>query len=163
MSVISSRRKSCQSLSEVLPYQTGGGSNPCTGPARVWHAIKFHHFYILLGFKFPMQRFFKEVFTVMRVAPTQCTPNVLKEIMCFENLGLFVELDCGLQEFLYFFKMRWLLSPLRLEEGGLPFVDNIMWWKRNAHALRDDDVVIEVSSIEDSGKRNETEVSSHPD
>ncbi|CAL8135494.1 unnamed protein product [Prunus armeniaca] len=130
----------------------------------------------------------------MRVASMQCTPNFLKAIMCFENLGLFVELDCGLQEFLHFFKMRdmlvvngdwesdedlkilialcpgksscfdwWLLSPLRLEEGGLPSVDNIMWWKRNAHALQDDDVVIEVSSIEDYGKRNETKVSLHPD
>lgn len=56
-----------------------------------------------------------------------------------------------------------MLSPLRLEEGGLPSVDDIMWWKRNAHALRDDDAVIEVSSTEDSGKRNETEVSSYPD
>ncbi|CAL2247379.1 unnamed protein product [Prunus armeniaca] len=92
----------------------------------------------------------------MRVASMQCTPNFLKAIMCFENLGLFVELDCGLQEFLHFFKMR-------LEEGGLPSVDNIMWWKRNAHALQDDDVVIEVSSIEDYGKRNETKVSLHPD
>ncbi|KAH0983277.1 hypothetical protein GBA52_010454 [Prunus armeniaca] len=118
MSVMSSRRKSCQSLSKEIFQKwqpdevvlrlvaTKSGLNPCKGLARVWHAIKFHHFYISLGFKFPMQRFFKEVFAVMRVASMQCTPNFLKAIMCFENLGLFVELYCGLQESLHFFKMR---------------------------------------------------------
>ncbi|CAL9018597.1 unnamed protein product [Prunus brigantina] len=65
--------------------------------------ITFHPFYFSLGFKFPLSKLFKEVFCAMGCAPSQCTPNVFRAIMCFENLSCFFTLELTVREFFFFF------------------------------------------------------------
>ncbi|CAL8169024.1 unnamed protein product [Prunus armeniaca] len=65
--------------------------------------ITFRPFYFSLGFKFPLSKLFKEVFCAMGCAPSQCTPNVYRAIMCFKeyaqlrncNVKLFDSLSQG--------------------------------------------------------------------
>ncbi|BBG97113.1 hypothetical protein Prudu_006131, partial [Prunus dulcis] len=47
--------------------------------------ITFRPFYFSLGFKFLLSKHFKEVFCAMGCAPSQCTPNVDRAIMHFEQ------------------------------------------------------------------------------
>ncbi|XP_034227602.1 uncharacterized protein LOC117636985 [Prunus dulcis] len=68
--------------------------------------ITFRPFYFSLGFKFPLSKLFKEVFCAMGCAPSQCTPNVYRAIMCFENLSRFFMLELTVREFFYFFEVR---------------------------------------------------------
>ncbi|CAL2257356.1 unnamed protein product [Prunus armeniaca] len=68
--------------------------------------ITFRPFYFSLGFKFPLSKLFKEVFYAMECAPSQCTPNVYRAIMCFENLSRFFTLELTVREFFYFFEVR---------------------------------------------------------
>ncbi|CAL9011019.1 unnamed protein product [Prunus brigantina] len=59
--------------------------------------ITFHPFYFSLGFTFPLSKFFKKVFYVMECALSQCTPNVYRAIICFDNLNRFLKLDLKVQ------------------------------------------------------------------
>lgn len=49
-----------------------------------------------------------------------------------------------------------------LQDSGFLLIDDICWWKRNASAIQDDETMVDISSPEDYRKRNEAEVSSHP-
>lgn len=77
---------------------------PCVEPndpdARI---ITFHPFYFSLGFMFSLSKFFKKVFCTIECAPNQCTLNVCRAIMCFENMSRFFKRDQTGLEFLYFF------------------------------------------------------------
>ncbi|CAL2256732.1 unnamed protein product [Prunus armeniaca] len=55
--------------------------------------ITFHPFYFSLCFTFPLSKFFRKVFCTMDCAPSQCTSNVYRVIMCSENLSSFFKLD----------------------------------------------------------------------
>ncbi|CAL9000450.1 unnamed protein product [Prunus brigantina] len=68
--------------------------------------ITFHPFYFSLGFTFPSSKFFNEMFCVMECAPSQCTLNVYRAIICFENLSHFFKLDMTVREFFYFFEVK---------------------------------------------------------
>ncbi|CAL9001410.1 unnamed protein product [Prunus brigantina] len=68
--------------------------------------ITFRPFYFSLRFTFPLLKFFREVFYVMDCAPSQCTSNVYRAIMCFENPSRFFKLDLMVRQFFYFFEMR---------------------------------------------------------
>ena len=68
--------------------------------------ITFRPFYFSLGFTFPLSKFFREVFCAMECAPSQCTPNVYRAVICFENLSRFFKLDLTVKEFFYFFEVR---------------------------------------------------------
>ncbi|KAM1600657.1 hypothetical protein EV1_024662 [Malus domestica] len=72
----------------------------CNG---TWRAIKFHPYYFVLGFTFPMPHFFQEVFCSMRCAPAQCSPNAVRVMVGFHNLSQFFDLDLTINEFWYFF------------------------------------------------------------
>ena len=50
----------------VKRVKDGSSCEPCDG---AWRAIKFHPYYFVLGFTFPMPRFFQEVLCSMRCAP----------------------------------------------------------------------------------------------
>ena len=58
----------------VRRLKDGSSYEPCD---EVRRAIKFHPYYFVLGFTFPMPRFFQEVLCFMRCAPAQCSPNVV--------------------------------------------------------------------------------------
>ncbi|CAL2240991.1 unnamed protein product [Prunus armeniaca] len=68
--------------------------------------ITFRPFYFSLGFTFPMSKFFRDVLCAMECALSQCTPNVYRAVICFENLSHFFKLDLTVKEFLYFFEVR---------------------------------------------------------
>ncbi|CAL9000954.1 unnamed protein product [Prunus brigantina] len=80
---------------------------PCVDPnnAGAW-IITFRPFYFSLGFTFPMSKFFRDVLCAMECAPSQCTPNVYRAVLCFENLSHFFKLDLTVREFFYFFEVR---------------------------------------------------------
>ena len=44
-------------------------------------AIKFHPYYFVLGFIFPMLRLFQEVICSIKCAPAQCSPNVVRAMV----------------------------------------------------------------------------------
>ncbi|KAM2806260.1 hypothetical protein COP1_046898 [Malus domestica] len=58
----------------VKCVKDGSSHEPCS-EART--AIKFNPYYFVLGFTFPMPRFFQEVLCSMRCAPAQCSPNAV--------------------------------------------------------------------------------------
>ncbi|XP_021800206.1 LRR receptor-like serine/threonine-protein kinase FLS2 [Prunus avium] len=68
--------------------------------------ITFRPFYFSLGFTFPLSKLFRDVFCAMECAPSQCTPNVYRAILCFENLSRFFKLGLTVREFFYFFEVR---------------------------------------------------------
>ncbi|KAI5311332.1 hypothetical protein L3X38_000053 [Prunus dulcis] len=68
--------------------------------------ITFRPFYFSLGFKFPMSKFFRKVLHAIGCAPSQCTPNVYRIVICFDNLNRFFRLGLTLREFFYFFEVR---------------------------------------------------------
>ncbi|KAB2612886.1 hypothetical protein D8674_035202 [Pyrus ussuriensis x Pyrus communis] len=68
----------------------GSSCEPCSG---AWRAIKFHLYYFVLGFTFPMPRFFQEMLCFMKCAPAQCSPNVVCVMVWFFNLSQFFNLD----------------------------------------------------------------------
>ncbi|KAM1146689.1 hypothetical protein ACFX2J_038407 [Malus domestica] len=74
----------------VKRVKDGSSHKPCSGAQR---AIKFHLYYFVLGFIFPMSRFFQKVLCSMRCAPAQCSPNAVRVIMGFFNLSQFFDLD----------------------------------------------------------------------
>ena len=78
----------------------GSSREPCDG---AWRAIKFHPYYFVLGFTFPMPRFFQEVLCSMRFAPAQCSSNAVHVMVGFHNLSQFFDLDLTVNEFWYFF------------------------------------------------------------
>ncbi|KAM2570359.1 hypothetical protein TB2_010339 [Malus domestica] len=84
----------------VKQVKDGSSREPCSGTRR---AIKFHPYYFVLGFTFPMQRFFQEVLCSIRCAPTQCSPNTVHVMVGFHNLSQFFDLDLTVNEFWYFF------------------------------------------------------------
>ncbi|KAM1543538.1 hypothetical protein ACFX1Z_013181 [Malus domestica] len=73
---------------------------PCTGARR---DIKFHPYYFVLGFIFPMPRFFQEVFCSMKCASTQCSLSVVRVMVGFHNLSQFLDLDLTINKLWYFF------------------------------------------------------------
>ncbi|BBG93957.1 Protein kinase family protein with leucine-rich repeat domain, partial [Prunus dulcis] len=102
--------------------------------------ITFRNFYFSLGFKFPLSKLFKEVFCAMGCAPSQCTPNVYRAIMCFENLSCFFMLELTVREFFYFFEVRHfeLYAQVRVYKAKL-----FNGLSQGVHAWHDD--VLEVS------------------
>ncbi|KAM1743626.1 hypothetical protein ACFX12_013503 [Malus domestica] len=62
-------------------------------------AIKFHLYYFVLGFTFPMPRLFQEVICSMKCAPAQCSPNAVHAIVGFSNLSRFFDLGFTINEF----------------------------------------------------------------
>ncbi|KAM2822153.1 hypothetical protein COP1_038164 [Malus domestica] len=66
-------------------------------------AIKFHPYYFVLGFIFPMPQFFQEVICSMKCAPAQCSLNAVCVMVGFHNLSRFIDLDLTTNEFWYFF------------------------------------------------------------
>ncbi|KAB2597434.1 hypothetical protein D8674_000354 [Pyrus ussuriensis x Pyrus communis] len=72
----------------------------CSG---AWRAIKFHPYYFVLGFTFPMPRFFQEVLCSMKCAPAQCSPNAIRVMVGFLNLTQLFDLDLTINGFWYFF------------------------------------------------------------
>ncbi|KAM1001896.1 hypothetical protein ACFX2C_002383 [Malus domestica] len=68
----------------VKRAKDGSSSEPCGGARR---AIKFHPYYFVLGFTFPMPRFFQEVLCSMKCSPAQCSPNVVRVMVGFLNLS----------------------------------------------------------------------------
>ncbi|CAL2246122.1 unnamed protein product [Prunus armeniaca] len=68
--------------------------------------ITFRPFYFSLGFTFSMSKFFRDVLCAMECALSQCTLNVYRVVICFENLSRFFKLDLTVREFFYFFEVR---------------------------------------------------------
>ncbi|KAB2604951.1 S ribonuclease [Pyrus ussuriensis x Pyrus communis] len=105
------------------------GHEPCAeGASAKNRAIKFHPYYFVLRFTFPMPHFFQEVICSMKCAPAQCFPNAVRAMVGFSNLSskcdnlwprdslevtLLLSCVCRLP-------LSVLLSPLRREKGGLP-------------------------------------------
>ncbi|KAB2600330.1 hypothetical protein D8674_010601 [Pyrus ussuriensis x Pyrus communis] len=88
--------------SEVHVKHVKGG-NSCEPCSRAQKAIKFHPYYLVLGFTFPMLCFFQEMLCSMKCTPTQFSPNVVRVTVGFLNLSQFFDLDLTVNEFLYFF------------------------------------------------------------
>ena len=84
----------------VRRVKDGSSREPCDETRR---AIKFHPYYFVLGFTFPMPRFFQEVLCSMRCAPAQCSPNAIRVMVGFHNLSQFFDLGLTTNEFWYFF------------------------------------------------------------
>ncbi|CAL8131699.1 unnamed protein product [Prunus armeniaca] len=102
--------------------------------------ITFRPFYFSLGFKFPLSNLFKEVFCAMECAPSQCTPNVYRAIMCFENLSHFFMLELTVREFFYFFEVRCFKEYAQLSTCNVKLFDSL---SQGDHVWHDD--VLEVS------------------
>ncbi|CAL8095405.1 unnamed protein product [Prunus armeniaca] len=102
--------------------------------------ITFCPFYFSLGFKFPLSKLFKEVFCAMGCAPSQCTPNVYRAIMCFENLSRFFTLELTVREFFYFFEVRCFKEYAQLRTCNVKLFDSL---SQGDHVWHDD--VLEVS------------------
>ncbi|CAL2271795.1 unnamed protein product [Prunus armeniaca] len=102
--------------------------------------ITFRPFYFSLGFKFPLSKLFKEVFCAMGCAPSQCTPNVYRAIMCFENLSRFFTLELTVREFFYFFEVRCFKEYAQLRNCNVKLFDSL---SQGDHVWHDD--VLEVS------------------
>ncbi|BBH07535.1 Protein kinase family protein with leucine-rich repeat domain, partial [Prunus dulcis] len=102
--------------------------------------ITFHPFYFSLGFKFPLSKLFKEVFCAMGCAPSQCTPNVYRAIMCFENLSRFFMLELTVREFFYFFEVRHFERYAQVRVYNAKLFNS---FSQGDHAWHDD--VLEVS------------------
>ncbi|CAL8114443.1 unnamed protein product [Prunus armeniaca] len=102
--------------------------------------ITFRPFYFSLGFKFPLSKLFKEVFCAMECAPSQCTPNVYRAIMCFENLSRFFTLELTVREFFYFFEVRHFEQYAQVRTYKTKLFDGL---SQGDHAWHDD--VLEVS------------------
>ena len=86
----------------VKRVKDGSSREPCDGARR---AIKFHPYYFVLGFTFPMPRFFREVLCSLKCAPVQCSPNAIRVMVGFHNLSQFFDLGLTTNEFRYFFKI----------------------------------------------------------
>ncbi|KAM1058290.1 hypothetical protein ACFX2A_032137 [Malus domestica] len=84
----------------VKRVKDGSSREPYDGARR---AIKFHLYYFVLGFTFPMPRFFQEVLYFMKCALAQCSPNTVRVMVRFHNLSQFFDLDLTVNEFWYFF------------------------------------------------------------
>ncbi|CAL2239112.1 unnamed protein product [Prunus armeniaca] len=102
--------------------------------------ITFRPFYFSLGFKFLLSKLFKEVFCAMGCAPSQCTPNVYRAIMCFENLSRFFTLELTVREFFYFFEVRCFKEYAQLRTCNVKLFDSL---SQGDHVWHDD--VLEVS------------------
>ncbi|CAL2230019.1 unnamed protein product [Prunus armeniaca] len=96
--------------------------------------ITFRPFYFSLGFKFPLSKLFKEVFCTMGCAPSQCTPNVYRAIMCFENLSRFFTLELTVREFFYFFEVRCLKEYAQLRTCNVKLFDSLSQGDQVWHA-----------------------------
>ena len=84
----------------VKRVKDGSSREPYDGVRR---AIKFHPYYFVLGFTFPMPRFFQEVLCSMRCAPAQCSPNAVRVMVGFHNLSQLFDLGLTINKFWYFF------------------------------------------------------------
>ncbi|KAM1348895.1 hypothetical protein ACFX10_003100 [Malus domestica] len=84
----------------VRQVKYGSSREPCS-ETRI--AIKFHPYYFVLGFTFPMPRFFQEVLCSMKCAPAQCSPNTVRVMVGFHNLSQFFDLGLTTNKFWYFF------------------------------------------------------------
>ncbi|KAL6272281.1 hypothetical protein ACE6H2_022973 [Prunus campanulata] len=102
--------------------------------------ITFRPFYFSLGFTFPLSKLFKEVFCAMECAPSQCTPNVYRAIMCFENLSRFFMLELTVREFFYFFEVRRFEEYAQVRIYNAKLFDS---FSQGDHVWHDD--VLEVS------------------
>ena len=73
----------------VKHVKEGSSHEPCSGAQR---AMKFHPYYFMLGFTFPMPHFF-QVLCSMKCAPTQCSPDAVRVMVGFFNLSQLFDLD----------------------------------------------------------------------
>ncbi|KAB2630819.1 S ribonuclease [Pyrus ussuriensis x Pyrus communis] len=119
--------KAAQAYKHAIPsrihvkrVKDDNGHEPCNEHASARkRAIKFHLYYFVLGFTFPMPRLFQEVFCSIKCASAHCSPNAVHAMVGFSNLNsLTLLLRCVSR--LPLSVWRWLLSLLRQEKGGLP-------------------------------------------
>ncbi|KAM2891207.1 hypothetical protein COP2_009532 [Malus domestica] len=82
------------------------GYKPCDkGAIAKKRAIKFHLYYFVLGFTFPMLHLFQEVICSMKCAPVQCSPNAVRAMVGFSYLSRFFDLGLTIIELWYFFEI----------------------------------------------------------
>ncbi|KAB2617054.1 plastidial pyruvate kinase 1 [Pyrus ussuriensis x Pyrus communis] len=73
----------------VKGVKDDSGHEPCgNGASTRKRAIKFHPYYFVLGFTFPMLRLFQDVICSMKCAPTQCSPNAVPAMVGFSKLSM---------------------------------------------------------------------------
>ncbi|KAM1053057.1 hypothetical protein ACFX13_000625 [Malus domestica] len=84
----------------VKSVKESSSREPCNEAQR---AIKFHPYYFVLEFSFPMLHFFQEVLCFMKCAPAQCSPNRVHVMVGFLNLSQFFDLNLTANELWYFF------------------------------------------------------------
>ena len=90
----------------VKRVKDDSGHEPCgEGVSARKRAIKFHSYYFVLGFTFPMPRLFQEVICSMKCALAQCSPNAVRAMVGFSNLSRFFDLGLTINEFWYFFEI----------------------------------------------------------
>ncbi|KAB2604408.1 hypothetical protein D8674_039600 [Pyrus ussuriensis x Pyrus communis] len=90
----------------VKRVKDGSSPEPYDGARR---AIKFHPYYFVFGFTFPMSRFFQEVLCSMRYSEFGSTPKTSSNIRKVHvALGIPSE----------YHEWRWLLSPLHRKKSG---------------------------------------------
>ncbi|CAL2227721.1 unnamed protein product [Prunus armeniaca] len=87
-----------------------------------------------------MSKLFKEVFCAIGCASSQCTPNVYRAVMCFENLSRFFMLELMVREFFYFFEVRHFEEYAQVHIYKVKLFDSL---SQGDHAWHDD--VLEVS------------------
>ncbi|CAL8082890.1 unnamed protein product [Prunus armeniaca] len=87
-----------------------------------------------------MSKLFKEVFCAIGCAPSQCTLNVYRAVMCFENLSRFFMLELTVPEFFYFFEVRHFKEYAHVRIYKVKLFDSL---SQGDHAWHDD--VLEVS------------------
>ncbi|KAI5316380.1 hypothetical protein L3X38_036087 [Prunus dulcis] len=111
---MSSKEKWCATYASTIPNDvhvklaaSSTDDEPCVDSndldARI---ITFCPLYFSLGFTFLLSKFFRKVFCTMECAPSQCTMNFYRAIICFENMSCFFKLDLTLREFFYYFEVR---------------------------------------------------------
>ncbi|KAB2603643.1 S ribonuclease [Pyrus ussuriensis x Pyrus communis] len=122
---------------------------PCSEGATVRKkAIKFHPYYFVLGFTFPMPCLFQEVICSMKCALAQCSLNVVRAMVGFSNLSnLTLLLSC-----VFRLSLSVLLSPLRSEKSRLLSKEEIKWI--NDEALAHLIIVVEFAANEGGKKRS---------
>lgn len=120
-------------LSGVYVERAKEGSNCEACGSR--KAIKFHRYYFVLGFNFPMPRFFsfQEAVCSMKCALAYCSPNAVLMMVGFHNLSKFFDLDLIVNEFLYFFDKGHIEGVGQLRSSHRLFHHSSKWdhdWAR---------------------------------
>ncbi|KAB2605840.1 plastidial pyruvate kinase 1 [Pyrus ussuriensis x Pyrus communis] len=147
----------------VKRVKDDSGHEPCgDGASARKRAIKFHPYYFVLGFTFPMRRLFQEVIYSMKYAFAQCSPNAVRVMLGFSNLSnkgdhewvrdileVSREWESDSSPELHW---CWLLNFLSRENGGLPPKEKINRIKDEVLAFPI--VAVDLVAIEGGKKRS---------